>query len=45
MSASDSVGSFVSSIIIIECIWIEGNGGKGRGGIWRDEESIVWITK
>ena len=21
------------------------NGGKGRGGIWKDEGFIVWITK
>jgi hypothetical protein len=26
------------------CVWIEGNGEKGRGEIWREEVSLVWIA-
>ena len=24
---------------------MEENGGKGKGGIWREEEFLVWIAK
>ena len=24
---------------------MEGNRGKGKGGIWREKESLVWIAK
>ena len=26
---------------VLKSVWIEGNGGKGRGEIWREEESLV----